>query len=37
MQFYGDIGANYEARGANVPPLDKWSDDYYAPVGTASD
>jgi large repetitive protein len=37
MQFYGDIGANYEARGANVPPLDRWSDDYYAPVGTASD
>jgi uncharacterized repeat protein (TIGR01451 family) len=37
MQFYGDIGANYEARGANVPPLERWSDDYYAPVGTASD
>ena len=37
MQFYGDIGANYEARGANIPPVDKWSDDYYAPVGTASD
>lgn len=37
MQFYGDIGANYEARGANVPPVTRWSDDYYAPVGTASD
>ena len=36
MQFYGDIGANYEARGANIPSLDKWSDDYFAPVGTAS-
>lgn len=37
MQFFGDINANYEARGANVPPLERWSDDYYAPVGTASD
>ncbi len=37
MQFYGDIGANYEARGANIPPLNKWSDHYFAPVGTASD
>ena len=37
IEFFGDIGANYESRGANVPPVDKWSDDYYAPVGTASD
>ncbi len=37
IEFYGDIGANYETRGANVPPLAKWSDQYYAPVGTAPD
>jgi uncharacterized repeat protein (TIGR01451 family) len=37
IEFFGDIGANYESRGANIPPINKWSDDYYAPVGTASD
>ena len=37
IEFFGDIGANYESRGANIPPTNKWSDDYYAPVGTASD
>jgi large repetitive protein len=37
IEFYGDIGANYESRGANIPPLAKWSDQYLAPVGTAPD
>ncbi|MFO1485862.1 MAG: GEVED domain-containing protein [Verrucomicrobiaceae bacterium] len=37
IEFFGDINANYETRGANVPPLEKWSGDYYAPVGTAAD
>ena len=37
IEFFGDIGGNYESRGANIPPTNKWSDDYYAPVGTAAD
>ncbi|WP_294383702.1 GEVED domain-containing protein, partial [Prosthecobacter sp.] len=37
IEFFGDINANFETRGANVPPLEKWSNDYYAPVGTAAD
>lgn len=37
IEFYGDVGANYESRGANIPPLAKWSDQYVAPVGTAPD
>jgi uncharacterized repeat protein (TIGR01451 family) len=37
IEFFGDINANYETRGVNVPPLEKWSSDYYAPVGTAAD
>jgi uncharacterized repeat protein (TIGR01451 family) len=37
IEFFGDINANFETRGANVPPLEKWSSDYYAPVGTAAD
>jgi uncharacterized repeat protein (TIGR01451 family) len=37
IEFFGDINANYETRGVNVPPLEKWSSDYFAPVGTAAD
>jgi uncharacterized repeat protein (TIGR01451 family) len=37
IEFFGDINANFETRGANVPALEKWSSDYYAPVGTAAD
>ena len=36
MQFYGDVLGNYESRGANIPPISKWSSDYYAPVGSAN-
>ncbi|MDZ4405378.1 GEVED domain-containing protein [Prosthecobacter sp.] len=37
IEFFGDINANFETRGANVPPREKWSSEYYAPVGTAAD
>ena len=37
VQQFGDIGANFETRGSYVPPREKWSSDYYAPVGTAAD
>lgn len=36
MQFYGDVLGNYESRGANIPPISKWSSDYYSPVGSAN-
>ncbi|MBT8344353.1 MAG: IgGFc-binding protein, partial [Sulfurovum sp.] len=33
----GDVGAYYESRWFTMYPTEQWSDDYYTPVGTASD
>jgi len=30
----GDIGSNYELRWYSITPRDKWTNDYYTPVGT---
>ncbi len=32
----GDINANYESRWFTLAPVDQWSSQYYAPVGTAN-